>query len=223
MSLSEHRLVRFLSAFPPSLRKSIKWIHCIERDRFPYLSTRVASSSLLARATVKLDMYTRQDLMRILGISYRQLRTQLDALAQVDGLLAGQVVRGTKGRLEYSSAVLQMLKDLTQFAQLARREGKDLKQAAQQLAAKMQEQKLAQVVQNDGKHRNLEDNVKLLKARLRDKDELIQELREEVSFLRRRVEELAPLALPKPRPRLFAWLWPEKKRSAAKEYRRVAE
>ena len=144
-------------------------------------------------------MHTRQDLMRILGISYRQLRTQLDALAQIDGLLDGQVVRGMKGRLEYSPAVLEMLKDLVQLAQLDRGDGKDFKQAAQKLAAKMQEQKLAQLAPFGGKHGNLEDNAELLKARLRDKEELINELREEVAFLRRRVEELTPLALPRPR------------------------
>ena len=189
-------------------------VHYRVRDGFPHPFGRVGCWRKLAVITLVLAMYTRQDLMRILGISYRQLRTQLDALAQVDGLLAGQVVRGIKGRLEYSPAVLEMLKDLVQLAQLVGKDGKDFRQAARQLAAKMQEQKLAQVAQVDGKHDNLAEGMGFLEARLQDKDELITELREEVSFLRRRVEELTPLALPKPRPRLFAWLWRPRTREA---------
>ena len=172
---------------------------------------------LLARGKVKLAMYTRQDLMRILGISYRQLRNQLDALAAVDGLLAGQVQRGPKGRLEYSPAVLDMLKELNQLAQLAGNQGKDFGQAAKELAEKVHrnahQKPFAQIDLITGNQVNLVAQVKLLEARLRDKDELIHELREEVTFLRRRVEELTPLALPRPRSRLLAWLWPAKRKA----------
>ena len=101
------------------------------------MSTHVHSRFLLARGKVKVAMYTRQDLMRILGVSYRQLRNQLAALAAVDGLLNGQVQRGPKGRLEYSPAVLSMLKELNQLAQLDGNHGKDLRQAAKELADKI--------------------------------------------------------------------------------------
>ena len=57
-------------------------------------------------------MNTRQDLMRILALSYPQLRERLEALASMDGLLEGQVRKGLKGRLEYSPAVLNMLRDV---------------------------------------------------------------------------------------------------------------
>ena len=161
------------------------------------------SRLLLARGKVKLAMYTRQDLMRILGISYRQLRNQLDALAAVDGLLAGQVQRGPKGRLEYSPAVLDMLKELNQLAQLAGSQGKDFGQAAKELAEKVhrnaQQKAFAQIDLATDKQVNLAVRVELLEARLQDKEDLIRELREEVQFLRRRVEELSTLSLPRPR------------------------
>ena len=161
------------------------------------------SRLLLARGKVKLAMYTRQDLMRILGISYRQLRNQLDALAAVDGLLAGQVQRGPKGRLEYSPAVLDMLKELNQLAQLAGNQGKDFGQAAKELAEKVhrnaQQKAFAQIDLATDKQVNLAVRVELLEARLQDKEDLIRELREEVQFLRRRVEELSTLSLPRPR------------------------
>ena len=85
-----------------------------------------------ARLTVA--MYTRQDLMRTLGLTYRQLRERLDALAAVDGLLNGQVRKGPKGRWEYSPAVLEMLKELDQLAGTF---GMDLRQAAREVAGKV--------------------------------------------------------------------------------------
>lgn len=79
-------------------------------------------------------MYTRQDLMQTLGLSYRQLRERLAALAAADGLLDGQVRKGAKGRWEYSPAVLEMLRELDQLAKVF---GMDLRQAAQEVASKI--------------------------------------------------------------------------------------
>ena len=81
-------------------------------------------------------MYTRQDLMRTLGLSYRQPSERLDALAAADGLLDGQVRKGARGRWEYSPAVLEMLKELDQLANTF---GMDLRQAAQEVADKVKE------------------------------------------------------------------------------------
>jgi len=88
----------------------------------------------LALVTLALAMHTRQELMRILGLSYKQIRARLGCLARGSNLLDGQVVKGPNGRLEYSPAVLQMLRDL---APLAQGPGKDNGQAARELSQKI--------------------------------------------------------------------------------------
>lgn len=84
---------------------------------------------------VHLDMYTTEDLQRILGKSRRQVRERVDALAAVPALLNGQVQKGPRGRKEYSVAVLEMLRDLDV---LAAPPNVTLGQAAGQLAARIQ-------------------------------------------------------------------------------------
>lgn len=152
--------------------------------------------------------------MRILGLSYRQLRERLDALATVDGLLVSQVAKGSRGRLEYSPAVLQMLRDL---AKVAGNEGKNLRQAAKSLSREIhgdgERERDAELADLDVKGVSLVAQVEILEHRLRDKDAVIaakdaqiSQLQSEVAFLRARVEELTPLALPRPRRRWVAWL-----------------
>ena len=90
----------------------------------------------LAKGGHYLAMYTIADLQRILGLTRRQVRERLAALAAVDGLLDGQVRKGPRGRKEYSVAVLEMLRDLDA---LAGNLGLPLRQAAQEVAAKIKE------------------------------------------------------------------------------------
>ena len=141
-------------------------------------------------------------------MSYPQLRKRLDSLARLDGLLTGQVVRREHGRLEYSGAVLEMLRDLDSLAHNA---DKDLRSAAREVAENIRGKRTADNVDLANKGVNLQAD--LLRERLEDKEERIAELKErieelqsEVTFLRSRVEELTPLALPQPRRRWLAWL-----------------
>lgn len=152
-------------------------------------------------------MHTRQDLMRILGLSYPQLRKRLDSLARVDGLLDGQVSKGHNGKLEYSPAVLEMLREIDS---LASKPGKDMEQAAQELRAKLEGNGGKGVATAASNRVNLGSNpleveVHYLKRMVGERDNRIRQLEDEVCFLRARVEELTPLALPRPR-RWLGWL-----------------
>jgi len=157
-------------------------------------------------------MYTMEDLQRILGLTRRQVRERLAALAAVDGLLAGQVRKGPRGRKEYSVAVLDMLRDLDA---LAGNLGLPLRQAAQEVAAKIkgngQRKGQDDVADVDGNRVQLSGQVATgeLEA-LRVQVEL---LKHENERLWAQVEQLTKmlaeaqerLALPPPRGR---WWWP---------------
>lgn len=154
-------------------------------------------------------MHTRQELMKILGFSYPQLRKRLDCLARVDGLLVGQVSKGSNGKLEYSAAVIEMLREVDS---LASKPGKDLEQAARELRAKLKGNGGKEVATAASNRVNLGSNpleveVRYLKRMVDERDARIRQLESEVLFLRTRIEELTPLALPRPR-RWLAWLRP---------------
>ncbi len=61
-------------------------------------------------------MYLWQCLMHILGLSYRQLRERFAALAEADGLLDDQVGKGRVGGLQYTPAVLEILREMDELA-----------------------------------------------------------------------------------------------------------
>ena len=150
-------------------------------------------------ARLKVDMYTRQDLMRTLGLSYRQLRERLDALAAADGLLDGQVRKGAKGRWEYSPAVLEMLKELDQLANTF---GIDLRQAAREVAGKVKGNPQGN---GDGKEAKLDDKgvnqaageLETLRVRVEALERENALLREELGRVWKLIEDIR--ALPAPR------------------------
>jgi hypothetical protein len=67
------------------------------------------------------------------------VRTRLDVLAHQGNLLEGQTGKGRNGRLEYKLAVIDLLRDL---APLTQEPGKSHGQAAQELAATIERQKV---------------------------------------------------------------------------------
>jgi len=137
-------------------------------------------------------MNTRHDLMRILALSYPQLRERLEALASMDGLLEGQVHKGLKGRLEYSPAVLNMLRDVEA---LVRNHNMRLLDAVKEVGQKIKGDGLFSDSHSDGK--GVKDQlIEVLEREIRH-------LEGEVSFLRGQVSQLTPLALPRGR-----WWWP---------------
>ena len=159
-------------------------------------------------------MYSMTDLQRILGLTRSQLRWRLAALAKVDGLLDNQVNIGTKGRKEYSSAVLEMLREMDELVSHA---GQEIDAAAEEIAKGIRGEG-APVNSQDMKVLDREaegEGIRIVdplvamvleekEKRIEEKNAQILQLESEVQYLRRRVDELMPLALPKPRRR---W-WP---------------
>jgi len=76
--------------------------------------------------------------MRVLNVSSPRLKKRLDSLARVDGLLAGKIMRGEHGELEYSEAVLDMLKELDFVTS-----DQGLQRAASRLADRPQQREVA--------------------------------------------------------------------------------
>lgn len=151
-------------------------------------------------------MYTRNDLSRILGLSYKQVRVRLDHLAREGNLLDGQVVKEPNGRLEYYPAVVEMLRDL---APLAQGPGKDNRQAARELAQKIRGnsdnhgQRQADNLGNPG------GNLEALEVEVRYLKRMVDGLcRERDTWKQVALDLKEKLALPSPKPRRWwlAWL-----------------
>ena len=150
---------------------------------------------------LNVGMHTRNDLAKILGVSYAQLRDRLELLERADGLLVGQVRRGPKGRLEYTPAVLEMLREVEA---LVLNHGMELSQGVEEVRRKINGLRNKEVENVASNEVNLALKVELLEERLEDKERIIEELRRENEYLREKVDQLLPLALPRPR-RLW---WP---------------
>ena len=166
-------------------------------------------------------MYTVQDLSVSLGLSVSQVRRRLDAIVTD---LDGDLHRGSRGKLLLSESGLVLLKrvlDLEKAGGLTCNDA--VKVVRQELgnSDEKQEKNTAKVadarvtIAQESRESGVTETllVQELRARIADKEREITYLKEEVSFLRDRVKELTPLALPKPRRKLFHWL----RFSAAKE------
>lgn len=111
-------------------------------------------------------------------MSRRQLRRRLDTLAQADSLLEGQVRKGPHGRMEYSVAVLDMLRDLDLLAQ---RPGASLSDAADQLV---------QDIRGNGHRDAAEQGPDVEGQPVQDAGQLVEALREQVGLLKEQVKDL---------------------------------
>ncbi len=151
--------------------------------------------------------------MDALGLSYRQLRERLDALAAANGILDGQVRQGPRNKSEYTPAVLEMLREMDQ---LARDTGSSLADAAIELAGRMKENtypKGEEAPSNgNGKGGTVagksaaHGEVTALQHVITMQAEEIQWLRGQVERLQDKVDELLPLALPAPKKRWWGRL-----------------
>jgi hypothetical protein len=168
-------------------------------------------------------VYSIEDLQRTLGLTRRQVRERLAALAGQGDLLDGQVRIGPRGKKFYSVAVLDMLRDLDE---LARTHGMSLDQAAGELAAKIRGAPEGNESNNGaapgsaatdelaGNQGQLDVQLKLLQT-------LVDDLRKERDYwrdmalkLQEQVRDLERLALPAPKDHkpwwargIFRWLW----------------
>jgi hypothetical protein len=141
--------------------------------------------------------YTIQELTQVLGYSKDQIRVRLDRFAQP---LQGHVRKGQFNRIEVDDSGLMILQ---RAKQLEVQHG-DLRTVQSLLRVETETSNTETEETTDGngtKHVSV-DQTKLIETLERE----IDHLQGEIDFLRARVEELTPLALPRPRRGLFAWL-----------------
>lgn len=137
-----------------------------------------------------------------LGLTPRQVYRRV-ALARP--MLSPYIRKGEKGKLLLDPGAIEVLRRAEEF----RKEGVSIREALAMIRDEMSGNERGNLGQADG---DLAETWKLLLA---EKDKRIKALEDEVAFLRRRVEELTPLALPRSRPRLLAWLWPARRVKSA--------
>ncbi len=134
--------------------------------------------------------HTIKDLEKILGYTEDQVRVRLDRFAEA---LEGRVRKGRFNRIEVDDSGLVILEraktleglhgDLRTVRTLLGKDGRN------------ETETQGDIAEGNGAKRVSVDSTKLIETLEREN----AHLREEVSFLRERIEELMPLALPRPR------------------------
>jgi len=137
---------------------------------------------------------TIEHVAKSLGVSIRGARLRVDAL---DGLIKPYLQRGANNQLIFTGEAVGILQRLEE---LRHRDGVSVKVAASILRQSQNDNEDAR--QPSPKPTT---NENLLRELIEEKDRRIHALEREVVFLRHRVEELSPLALPRPR-RWFGWI-----------------
>ena len=142
--------------------------------------------------------YTIQELTQVLGYTKDQIRVRLDRFAEP---LQGHVRKGQFNRIEVDDSGFMILQ---RAKQLESQHG-DLRtvQSLLRVESETRDAKVDDRADNDGTKHASSDQTKLIETLERE----ISHLQGEVSFLRARVEELTPLALPRSRRSFLAWLW----------------
>ena len=140
-------------------------------------------------------MLTIEQASQALGLSPRQLRRRLDATRP---LLAPYVRHGEKNRLLLDGNAIELLRAIEDY----RSNGYTVEQAMAAVADSIEGNKADKQERTNGKRRGNED---LLTRMIEEKDARIHALESEVAWLRARVDQLTPLALPRRR-FWFTWL-----------------
>jgi len=134
-------------------------------------------------------MLTIEQASNALGLSARQLRRRLEATRP---LLASYVRRGEKNRLLLDGSAIEILRAIED----RRSSGYTVEQAMAVVADSMKANEADKREPANGQRAGSVDPLREL---IEEKDKRIHALESEIAFLRRRVEELTPLALPRPR------------------------
>ncbi len=129
------------------------------------------------------------EVAKSLGLSTRAVYRRIDAF---NGKLDGYLTRGINNEILFNSSALALLRRLEDIRTA---EGIPIRQAVARVSEELDGNGARQ---GDGK-----PIVEQLEYRLRDKDRLIEQLQDEVVFLRNQVAHLTPLALPRRRRWLF--------------------
>ena len=141
--------------------------------------------------------YTIQELTQVLGYTKDQIRVRLDRFAEP---LQGHVRKGQFNRIEVDDSGFMILQ---RAKQLEYQHG-DLRtvQSLLRVESETNNAKVKDRTDKDRTKHDSSDQTKLIETLERE----ISHLQGEISFLRARVEELTPLALPRPRRGFLAWL-----------------
>jgi len=159
-------------------------------------------------------MYTVQDVAAAVGLSVPQVRRRLNAI-ETD--LDGDLARGTRGKLLLSEKGLAFLRRIVDLekergltcndaVKVMHEELRKPDEDGEEGTIKFRHGPVTGVSQSREAGSDESPLVRELRARIADKEREITRLENEVHFLRTRVEELTPLALPRPRRRWLAWL-----------------
>jgi len=132
------------------------------------------------------------DIASTLGLSTRAVYRRIDALS---GILDPFLTRGPNNDLIFSGEALAILRRLET---IRKTEGKPLRQASREVIEELESKPTKPTREGAG---NALDPSEMIRMLQRENDRL----QEEVRWLRSRVDELTPLALPRPRRRWFFW------------------
>jgi len=141
-------------------------------------------------------MVTIEQAANALGLTPRQVYRRISTARF---LLAPYIRRGQNGALLLDGGAIEILRR----AEDLRKAGATIEEALRQIVEEIGGNGAGKPKRTSGKPPEMEAWQLLLE----EKDKRIAQLEEEVAFLRARLEELLPLALPKPRRR---WWWPFK-------------
>ena len=148
-------------------------------------------------------MYAIKDLEKATGFTINQLR---ERLRLVSPIFADDVRRGSRGKIIVGDKILAALRRLRDLE----KQGLSLGDAQAVIQKDRRSVEIDEILNvANGELTLTEGDPRSL---LREKDERIAELKERVrdlqeenGFLRARIEELIPLALPRPRRRWWPW------------------
>ena len=137
-------------------------------------------------------MLTIEEAARSLGLSARQLRRRLE---DTRPLLSRYIRRGPNNRLLLDGGAIEVLRAIEDY----RANGYTVKQAMDAIADSIEGKEQDKGGRSIGKQPG-----EVWEMLIAEKDARIQALESEVAFLRERLKELTPRALPRPR----LWWWP---------------
>lgn len=138
------------------------------------------------------------DVARTLGLSTRAVYRRIDALS---GALDPYLTRGPNNELIFNGEALAILQRLEA---IRKTEGKPLRQASREVIEELESKPAKPTREGAGNALDPNEVIRMLQREN-------EHLRSEVAWLRSRVDELTPLALPRSR-RWLSWLWPVRAR-----------
>ena len=154
-------------------------------------------------------LYSINDIATALGLSVPQTRRRLDAIITD---LDGDLRRGSRGKILLTEKGLSLLRRVVDLEKERGLTCKDAVRVVNEETARPDNKPMKDKVKVREEVVTESLLIRELRARIEDKDREIAILEREIEFLRERVKELTPLALPRPRRRWFSWLLPGAKR-----------